>query len=166
MYESDLVTDTIGVAFGTYISSEGLIATIEELLSCQFSLNDLCVVGPARSLSHSLNLLQKQSREDVDHLSLFARTESFFGDDDAASGVGSEGRLLSTLKSLMERRRNCSDESKNHEYSIDCPEFKFQVGEGNQTLFVYISPPDLLVPALRILIKRSSFSVQSHEFRR
>ncbi len=166
MYESGSVTNIIGVAFGTYSSSEGLVATIEDLLSSQFFLNDLCVVGPVRSLSHTLNLLQEQSHEDVDPASLFAQTESFFGDDSDTSVVGSEGRFLSILKGLMERRRNCTDESKEYEYNIDCPELKKQIGEGHLTLFVCTSVPDLLVPALRILIKRSSFNVQSHEFRR
>ena len=166
VYESGAVTDRIAVAFGTYISSERLIATVEDLLSSQFCLNDLCVVGQVRSLSDSLNLLQDQLRGDVDHVSLFARTESFFRDDDVASGVGSKGRPLEILKSLMEQRRIGSEKSRDYEYRIDSPELKKQIGEGNLTLFVCTSTPDLLVPALRILIRRSSSNVQSHEFRR
>lgn len=165
VYESGTVTNKIGVAFGTYISSEKLIVTIEDLLSGEFCLNDLCVVGPARSLSHSLNLLEKQPREAVRQISLFSRTESFFGNDDVASGVGSKGRPLEILKGLMEQRLRCGDESKDDEYRIDCPELKKQIGAGNLTLFVCTSTLDLLVPALRILIRRSSFNVQSHEFR-
>ena len=166
MYESGPVADKLGVAFGTYISSERLILTVEDLLSDEFCLNDLCVVGPVRSLSHSLNLLEKQLREDVRHVSLFARTESFFSNDDVASGVGSNGRPLEILKGLMEQRRNCGDESRDDEYRIDCPELKKQIDAGNLTLFVCTRTLDFLVPALRILIRRSSFNVESHEFRR
>ena len=166
VYETGPVTDKIGVAFGTYISSERLIVTIEDLLSGEFCLNDLCVVGRVRSLSHSLNLLEKTPGEEVRHVSLFARTESFFSNEGVASGVGSKGRPLETLKSLMEKRRICGEESKDDEYHIDCPELKKQIDAGNLTLFVCTNTLDLLVPALRILIRRSSFNVQSHEFRR
>ena len=164
MYESASEIDRVGVAFGTYRSPERLIATMEDLLSSEFSCQDLCVVGAARSLSHTLTQLQKQPMEDAGQLSLLSRTESFF-DDEFSSGVGSKGRLLSILKSLMKQRLNCTDETRNNEYSIDNPEFKKQIDEGNLTLFVCTSDPDQLVPALRILIKRSSFNVQSHEFR-
>ena len=164
VYESTSEIDRIGVAFGTYHSPERLIATIEDLLSGEFSFQDLCVVGAVRSLFQSLTQLQKQSVVDTGQLSLFSRTESFF-DDDLASVVGSKGRFLSVLKGLMKRRRNCTDESRDNEYSIDNPELKKQIVEGNLTLFVCTSDPDLLVPALRILIRRSSFNVHSHEFR-
>ena len=166
MYESASYIDRIGVAFGTYSSPEGLIATIDNLLSSEFSLQDLCVVGPARSFSQTLTLLQKEPVVDAGRASLFSCTESFFGDDDLASGVGSKGRFLSLLKDLMKRRQNCTEQSKANEYTIDNPALKKQIDEGNLTLFVCTSDPDLLVPALRILMKRSSFNVQSHEFRR
>ena len=166
VYESGPVIDRIGVAFGTYISSERLIVTIEDLLSSEFCLHDLCVVGPARSLAHSLKLLESQPREELAPVSLFARTEAFFDTDDVASGVGSKGRSLDIIKDLMEQRRICSDESRDYEYRIDCQELKKHIGAGHLTLFVCTSALDLLVPALRILIRRSSFNVQSHEFRR
>lgn len=165
VYESGAVVDRIGVAFGTYVSSERLIVTIEDLLSSEFCLNDLCVVGPHRSLSDSLKLLQEQPRENLSQLPLFTRTEPFFGDDDIDSGVGSTGRSLDILKGLMERRRICSDESRVHEYNINCLELKKQIGAGNPTLFICTNALDPLVLALRILIRRSSFKVQSHEFR-
>ena len=166
VYESTSEIDRICVAFGTYHSPERLIATIEDLLSGEFSFQDLCVVGAVRSLFQSLTQLQKQSVVDAGQLSLLSHTESFF-DSHAGleSGVGSKGRSLSVLKRLMTRRRNCTDESRNNEYSIDNPELKKQIVEGNLTLFVCTSDPDLLVPALRILIRRSSFNVHSHEFR-
>ena len=165
MNESDSLTDKIGVAFGTCCSPEVLIATIEDLLSSEFSLHNLCVVGQADSMSQSLALLKKQPKVDAGRVALFAQTESFFGDNDVASSVGSRGSFLSLLQSLMERRRNCTDVSRANEYSIDSPELKKQIDEGYLTLFVRTSDLDLQVPALRILIKRSSFSVQSHEFR-
>ena len=164
VYESTSVIDRIGVAFGTYQSPERLIATLEDLLSSEFSFQDLCVVGAMRSFSQTLTQLQEQSVVDSDQQCLLSCTESFF-DDDLVPGVGSKGRFLSALKGLMERRRNCSDDSRDNEYRIDNPELRKQIDQGNLTLFVCISDPELLVPALRILIRRSSFNVQSHEFR-
>lgn len=165
VYDSGVVADRIGVAFGIYNSSEGLVVTIRELLSSEFHLNDLCVVGPVDSLSDSLKLLEEQSPEDLDQLPLFARTENFFGNDDIGCGVGSIGRSLDILKSLMERGHTSGDESREHQYHINFLEVKKQIAAGNLTLFVCTGALDLLVLALRILIKRSSSKVQSHEFR-
>lgn len=164
MSESTAEIERMGVAFGTYRSPEGLIATLEDLLTSEFSFQDLCVVGAVRSFSQTLTQLQAQSVLNSDQQCLLSCTESFF-DDDLAPGVASKGRFLSVLKGLMERRRNCSDESRDNEYRIDNPELRKQIDQGNLILFVCTSDPDLLVPALRILIRRSSFNVQSHEFR-
>ena len=158
--------DRIGVAFGTYISSERLIVTIEDLLSSEFCLNDLCVVGPHRSLYDSLKLLEEQPREDFSQLPLFTRTESVFGDEDSVSGVGSTGQSLDILKCLMGRGPICGNKCGDHQYKINLLELKKQIAAGNLTLFVCPGALDLLVLALRILIRRSSFKVQSHEFLR
>ncbi|NND71942.1 MAG: hypothetical protein HKN43_10220 [Rhodothermales bacterium] len=165
MYESAPVRYKFGVAFGTYCGSGPLIETVDDLLSCEFSLQDLCVVGEAHALSQTLTVLQRYPDVEANQLSLFSCSESFFIDDDSASGVGSTGRLLSVLKDLMKRRRHGADEAGNNEYSIDNPELRKRIAEGNLTLFVFFSDPELLVPALRILMRRSSFNVQSHEFR-
>ena len=164
MYESGVAADRMGVAFGTYITAERLIVTIGDLLSSEFCLNDLCVLGPYRSLSDSLKLLEEQPRADLSQLPLFTRTESFFGDDDIVSGVGSTGQSLDILKGLMERRPNSAHESRYHQYYINLLELKKQIVAGHQILFVCTDSLDLLVLALRILIRRSSFTVQSHEF--
>lgn len=164
VYESGVSADRIGVAFGTYNSSEGLIVTIKELLSIDFRLNDLCVVGPNDRLSDSLKLLEEQSPENLNQLPLFTQTENFFGDDDTGSGVGSTGGSLEFLRSLMERGNISGDESREHQYTINFLEVKKQIAAGNLTLFICTGALDLLVLALRILIKRSSSKVQSHEF--
>jgi len=164
MSETPTTVEKTGIAFGTYRRLEDLVATIEELLTGELTVQNLCVVGDKNIMFDSLIALQDQTAPKALWSSLFSQTEVFVTSDRTIAGVGSSGSFLDALQQLIARQATLPETVERCEYCIDGSDINTHINHGRLILFINVTKIDVLAHTLRTLLRRSSDNVQSHEY--
>lgn len=165
MPEPPATNEKTGIAFGTYQQQEDLVTTIEGLLVGELTVQDLCIVGYESTMADALNVLQDQAVPNALWTPLLSQTERFVPSDRDYTIVGSSGSFLNVLQRLMARQATLTSTVQANEYRIDGFDINTYLDQGRLILFVSVTRIELLAHTLKTLLRQSSDSVQSHEYR-
>ena len=151
------------VVVGLFEQPSKLMAAVKALMAQGINGSDLCVFGTTDTLSMTESMFQNRAIIDAALHALFMDTETFLGIESSLTIAGSRGKLLSTLRSLMNKRRmndpthSCDGCRKISSKLVAC------TNQGQLVLVVDVAKPRQLIHASKILLKFSPNALQTHE---
>jgi len=142
-----LPDDTLRVVVGLFDRPAGLIATLQDLTSREFTASKFCVLGLLDSVRLTESILRNKPSIDSGFIDLFLHTEHFVNASDTQAVIGSRGSFLSEL------RRN------------EITELKSDFKRGLVALVTKATIPGQLKNVSGLFLRHSCV-VQTHEFAR
>lgn len=152
------------VVFGLFDDSVGVKAALMDLLSAKFNTENLCVVGTCDAVTLAVSALQQKRNANSRLIELLTYTEPFKAAPDSQVLVGSRGVLLQQLNAWFQTHQLDESLSVSSNRLKIIAELVVQMEQGRLSLIVNASAPRQLIHASRVLLRRSTYAIQTLEF--